>query len=138
MKRLLELKQELDKLSQFEEELEGDSITSWEVLQTRAMVLQMEMSHEELVQMTSLLNVLNAMQLNTIAELVGLQRQIDDLSELVDGLQALQDEKHLSHQDHIDKVFEGKEFLIEEDIPTVAESETLRKTFDFSTTPHKG
>jgi hypothetical protein len=138
LSRLLELKQELTKLAQLEEDVEGDSMASWEVLSIRQTMLHLEMSHEELVQMTSIANALNAMRLDSVAELVGLKRQVDHLFDKVADLQALQNGHLMSQQDHLDKVFEQQEEIETVVKPDVTQEPSMRKVFDFSTTPHKG
>jgi len=124
------LKQELDKLAELQDDLERDDQTAWEVLSNRQTMLHLEMSHEELVQMTSIANALNAMQLDSVAELVGLKRQIDALFNEVHDLQVWQEAEQIKS---------GPDPFIEVDQkPEPTSDRILRKAFDFSGTPHKG
>ena len=86
---LTELAEDIQKLASEPSLFDRDSWDSW---QDRYMLLQMRISHEELLQFTRIANTLQAMQLTSIAELVGLQRQIDALTLKLDSLTVIVDE----------------------------------------------
>ncbi len=86
--RLTELAEEMQHLAL---EPAKDNRAPWESWQDRYMLLQIQIAHEELRQFTRIANTLQAMQIDSVAELIGLQRQIDALSLKLGNLETVID-----------------------------------------------